>query len=114
MQAGTVAEKSAAEGQLSGALGRLMAIAEAYPDLKANQNMTHSSQIRLRIADGLSGIASYSGRIDGKWVLFEYDAKNALIYYTFDGGIASGAHILDVEVVDQKNNKATLSLPFTR
>jgi LemA protein len=30
---------SGAEGQLSGALGRLFAVAEAYPDLKANQNM---------------------------------------------------------------------------
>jgi LemA protein len=30
---------SAAEAQLGGALGRLFAIAEAYPDLKANQNM---------------------------------------------------------------------------
>jgi LemA protein len=29
----------AAEGQLSGALGRLFALAESYPDLKANQNM---------------------------------------------------------------------------
>ncbi|MGA2033919.1 MAG: LemA family protein [Thermoguttaceae bacterium] len=28
-----------AEGQLTGALGRLFAVAEAYPDLKANQNM---------------------------------------------------------------------------
>ena len=28
-----------AEGQLVGALGRLFAVAEAYPDLKANQNM---------------------------------------------------------------------------
>jgi LemA protein len=28
-----------AEGQLNGALGRLFALAEAYPDLKANQNM---------------------------------------------------------------------------
>lgn len=28
-----------AEGQLAGALGRLIALAEAYPDLKANQNM---------------------------------------------------------------------------
>ena len=28
-----------AEGQLGGALGRLFAVAEAYPDLKANQNM---------------------------------------------------------------------------
>jgi LemA protein len=29
----------AAETQLTGVLGRLMAVAEAYPDLKANQNM---------------------------------------------------------------------------
>jgi LemA protein len=29
----------AAEGQLSGALGRLFALSESYPDLKANQNM---------------------------------------------------------------------------
>ena len=28
-----------AEGALSGVLGRLLAVAEAYPDLKANQNM---------------------------------------------------------------------------
>ena len=30
---------SAAEGQLGGTLGRLFALSEAYPDLKANQNM---------------------------------------------------------------------------
>ncbi len=29
----------ATQGQLNGALGRLLAVAEAYPDLKANQNM---------------------------------------------------------------------------
>jgi LemA protein len=34
-----MASLSAAEGQLNGALGRLFALAEAYPDLKANQNM---------------------------------------------------------------------------
>jgi LemA protein len=33
-----VAAQGAAEGQLSQALGRLFAVAEAYPDLKANQN----------------------------------------------------------------------------
>lgn len=30
-----------AEGVLSGALGRLMVLSEAYPDLKADQTMTH-------------------------------------------------------------------------
>ena len=32
-------ELSGAEAGLTGALGRLLAVAEAYPDLKANQNM---------------------------------------------------------------------------
>src|SRR3954466_1914806 len=35
---------SGAEGQLTGALGRLFAVAEAYPDLKANQNMMQLSE----------------------------------------------------------------------
>jgi len=33
-----------AEAQLTGALGRLFAVAEAYPDLKANQNMMQLSE----------------------------------------------------------------------
>ena len=33
-----------AEGALGGALGRLFALAEAYPDLKANQNMMQLSE----------------------------------------------------------------------
>src|SRR5690242_10669058 len=33
-----------AEGLLTGALGRLMAVSEAYPDLKANQNMMQLSE----------------------------------------------------------------------
>jgi LemA protein len=35
---GTPEQRAAAEGQLSSALGRLIATAEAYPDLKANTN----------------------------------------------------------------------------
>jgi LemA protein len=34
-----MASLGGAEGQLAGALGRLFAVMEAYPDLKANQNM---------------------------------------------------------------------------
>lgn len=34
-----MAELADSQGALNGALGRLLAIAEAYPDLKANQNM---------------------------------------------------------------------------
>ncbi len=38
MEAGSVGEKSKAETDLSGALGRFMLVVENYPDLKANQN----------------------------------------------------------------------------
>ena len=38
MGAGTVGEKSKAEGDLSGALSKFMLVVENYPDLKANTN----------------------------------------------------------------------------
>lgn len=41
MQAHDVKSQEAAENQLSGALMRLMAVAESYPELKANQNFMH-------------------------------------------------------------------------
>jgi LemA protein len=37
-QNGTPEQRAKAEGLLSGALGKLFAVAEAYPDLKASQN----------------------------------------------------------------------------
>ena len=36
---GAMAQLAAAQGQLNAGLGRLLAVAEAYPDLKANQNL---------------------------------------------------------------------------
>ena len=41
---GAVKALSSAEGALSGALGRLMVTMEAYPDLKASQNMMQLSE----------------------------------------------------------------------
>ena len=39
-----MAELASTQGMLEGALGRLMVVAEAYPDLKANQNMMQLSE----------------------------------------------------------------------
>ncbi len=44
MGAGNLAEKSQAEGALGTALKSIFAIAEAYPDLKANQNFLELQQ----------------------------------------------------------------------
>jgi LemA protein len=42
--AGAIKELASAEGVLGGALGRLNVVMEAYPDLKANQNMMQLSE----------------------------------------------------------------------
>jgi LemA protein len=42
--AAAIQQLAGAEGALSGALGRLFALAEAYPDLKANRNMMQLSE----------------------------------------------------------------------
>ena len=42
--ADAMAQLAASQGQLNGVLGRLLAVAEAYPDLKANQNMMQLSE----------------------------------------------------------------------
>ena len=39
-----MAELASTQGMLNGALGRLFALSEAYPDLKANQNMMQLSE----------------------------------------------------------------------
>ena len=46
--AGSVSEAAEADAELSGALSRLLAIAEAYPDLKANANF-------INLQDELAG-----------------------------------------------------------
>ncbi len=48
MQAGTPSAKAEAENQLSGTLKTLFAVAEAYPDLKANQNFL---ELQRQLAD---------------------------------------------------------------
>ena len=53
--AGDVAAKAQAESALTGALGKLMAVAEAYPDLKANQNFL---QLQGELSDPENKIAA--------------------------------------------------------
>jgi LemA protein len=54
MNASTVEETSAADNQLSGALKSLFAVAENYPDLKANSNF---QQLQSELTDTEDKIA---------------------------------------------------------
>jgi murein DD-endopeptidase MepM/ murein hydrolase activator NlpD len=75
------------------------------------KNMAKLSHISLRISDNLSGIKSYNGKIDGKWVLMEWDYKTRVLSYTFDN-IAPGKHNFELTVTDNKDNNAVYTADF--
>jgi len=62
--------------------------------------------ISFRVTDQESGIRKYSGYVDKKWALFEYDAKNDLLSYTIDRQrLAKGEkHIIEIMVADKRDN----------
>ena len=78
--------------------------------LKLRQNPV----IWLKIHDNLSGINTYNGYIDGKWVLFEYDPKTARILCDLrKTDIAKQQkHTLKVVVTDYCDNAAQFETSF--
>ncbi len=74
------------------------------------------SNFRFTIKDDFSGIQSYRGEIDGKWILLEYDAKNSLLEYQFDPGrVKTGIqHKMVVRVTDQLANSRSYTISFFR
>lgn len=71
--------------------------------------------IQLAINDEGSGIKSYNGYLNGKWILFEYDNKTKKLTHFFNDGIVSdGANDLKVVVVDNVGNSTTFETRFFR
>ena len=79
----------------------------------ANKNMSGNSTITVKIADNLSGIKSFRGTIDGKWVMMEYEAKKAKIFHTFDN-LPKGKHNFELTLTDGVGNESHVSIPFIR
>jgi len=84
------------------------------PRFQPGADLRKVSQLSFTIGDDLSGIKSYEGTIDGEWALFEYDAKNRRLSYTFDRKrIGSGKrHTLELIVTDNCNNVSTYKTDF--
>lgn|GEM_PF-18761 len=79
------------------------------------KNMSDEDFISIKIKDNLSGIDTYRGTIDKKWVLFEYDAKYDLLTYTFDPerfNFKIKKHLLLLKVTDKKGNYKLYKLYF--
>jgi len=83
-------------------------------NIPANHNYSTKGIIYFRISDSYSGIKSYNGFIDGKWCLFEYDAKSKLIWCKLDKTpVVKGVkHSLELIVEDNCNNTAKKEYSF--
>ncbi len=74
-----------------------------------------SKSVQFIISDDLSGIKSYNGYINDKWILFEYDYKTKRITHDFaDGIVVKGSNTLKVVVVDNVGNSTTFETQFFR
>ena len=77
--------------------------------------ISDQKKIEFVINDTSSGIKSYNGYLNGKWVLFEYESKTKKITHTFDDAlVAEGANDLKIEVIDNVGNSAIFETHFFR
>ena len=70
--------------------------------------------IAVTIADNLTGIKTYRGTVDGKWIAMQFEYKNAMLFYEFDEHVTKGKHTFVLEVTDGKNNVRTYKADFVR
>ncbi|MCK9411215.1 MAG: M23 family metallopeptidase [Prolixibacteraceae bacterium] len=82
--------------------------------IKDNKTLLNKQKIEFKITDNLSGIFSYEGKIDGNWVLFEYDAKTSTLFYSIDKKriVTGKLHKLQLTVTDERNNAAVYKAGF--
>jgi len=77
--------------------------------------ITSASKIELFIRDDLSGIKSYKGYLNGKFILFEFDYKSRKLTHNFADNIADdGRNDLKLVVSDNAGNSAIFETHFFR
>jgi hypothetical protein len=77
-------------------------------NFKDGQSVSSLKSLRFKISDDMTGIETYDIYLDDVWVLGQYDAKNALLYYEFDEKMKRGTNNVKVVVTDGVGNKKTL------
>jgi hypothetical protein len=83
-------------------------------NISNNKNIANQADIRMSIDDALSGIKSYRGTINGKWILMDYDPKNKLLVYYLDNRTSPGENSFRLEVEDNVGNKSVYQARLIR
>jgi murein DD-endopeptidase MepM/ murein hydrolase activator NlpD len=78
-------------------------------------SMADKDSLVFRVGDDLSGVDKWVGRLDGKWILFEWDHKKQRLTHVFDHvSNTPGLHELALEVRDERGNSRMFKYSFQR
>jgi hypothetical protein len=69
------------------------------------KKLTKQKTIAMKISDDLSGVKTYRGTLNGKWILMDYDAKSQLLTYQFDERLQAGKNDFKLVVKDGVGNE---------
>lgn len=84
-------------------------------NFKNKQWLSSFNYLRVKLTDDYSGIKSYRGEINGKWIRFEYEPKNNTLIYDFnDLSFKESLHQLTIEAEDRVGNVSKLEMEFYR
>lgn len=79
------------------------------------QKLPFFNFLTFKISDVGSGIQSYRGTINGKWMLLAYEPKKAQLTYDADHLVdAPGVYEIRLEVTDQVGNQSVFSTQITK
>jgi hypothetical protein len=78
------------------------------------ENSVKNRLFRIQVTDNASGLKSWRGTIDGKWILLTYNYKTAQLKYVFDDSRLTNSkrHIFHLEVTDACGNRSELDYTF--
>ncbi len=85
-------------------------------DVENNQWISNKDKLQIKISDKNSGISSYRGTLNDKWILLEYNPMKGILTYDFDDNInnSEAKNILKVNVTDNVGNAKLLEKVFFR
>ncbi len=66
-------------------------------------------KISFKVKDDLSGINKYVGKLNGKWILVEFDPKTDKMFYLVDSRMKKGKNKFELMVEDDRGNQANYS-----
>lgn len=95
--------------------GRFVLVADSLKPTIKPLNFSHKAkiselkQLRLEIDDALSGIADWQAKLNGSWLLMDYDPKNKLLVYELDERMLKGSNRFELRLSDKCGNTAVFS-----